>query len=145
MDFEVQPLVYVSGAVGGTGKSMVSMAAVDYIQHGLKQPVVLVETDTANPDVYKACANEVEHHHALDLDRRDGWIELLNVCDDHKEYWIVVNGGARNLAGVREYGLGTRSEPEHHRAGVPGAMGHRTGPRQRRTAGGVPRHNARWR
>ena len=83
---------------------MVAMTLLDYVQHYLKEPVALIETDTANPDVHKAYCTEIEHTFALDLDRRDGWIELLNVCDSHRGYWIVVNGGARNLEGVREYG-----------------------------------------
>ena len=104
MNTETRPLVYVSGAVGGTGKSMVAMTVLDYVQHDLNERVALIETDTANPDVHKAYRSEIEHTFALDLDRRDGWIELLNVCDNHPGHWIVVNGGARNLAGVREYG-----------------------------------------
>ena len=99
-----KPLVYVSGTKGGTGKSMVAMTMLDYVQHGLEQAVGLVETDTGNSDVYKAYREDVDLHFALDLDKRDGWIELLNVCDKHPDHWFVVNAGARNLAGVCDHG-----------------------------------------
>lgn len=99
-----RPLVYVSGAKGGTGKSMIAMIMLDYLKHAVRQPVALVETDTANPDVYKAYSQEVEPHFPLDLDVPDGWIELLNVCDAYPDHWFVVNGAARNLTGVRDYG-----------------------------------------
>ena len=99
-----KPFVYVSGAVGGTGKSMTTMTMIDFAQHELKQPVALIETDTANPDVYKAYSGEVDVHHAFDLDTPEGWIEALNVSDAYPGHWIVVNGAARNLDGVRDYG-----------------------------------------
>ena len=104
MDERAKPLVYVSGAKGGTGKSLIAMGTIDYVQHRLKKRVALVETDTANPDVYKAYGEEVDLKFALDLDVRDGWIELLNICDQHPELWIVVNAGARNVAGVVDHG-----------------------------------------
>ena len=104
MATEEKPLVYVSGAKGGTGKSMVSMTMLDHVQHGLGQPVALVESDTANADVHKAYNGEVKPCYALDLDGADGWIELLNISEAYPEHTIVVNGGARNLDGVQEFG-----------------------------------------
>ena len=104
MTTEGKPFVYVSGAVGGTGKSMTAMTMVDFVQHVLEQPVALIETDTANPDVFKAYEEDVDVHHELDLDKPDGWIEVLDVSNAHPGHWIVVNGAARNLDGVRNYG-----------------------------------------
>lgn len=45
-------LVYVGGSKGGTGKSMVCMALVDYFRKAFpKDTLLLVETDTSDPDV----------------------------------------------------------------------------------------------
>ena len=46
-------MFYIGGSKGGVGKSKVSFALIDYlISNGHK--VLLLESDTANPDVYKA-------------------------------------------------------------------------------------------
>jgi MinD superfamily P-loop ATPase len=46
-------IYWVGGGKGGVGKSMVSMALLDYLlSKGV--PALLVESDTSNPDVYKA-------------------------------------------------------------------------------------------
>ena len=44
---------YVGGSKGGVGKSLFSFALVDYLLNKDKS-VLLVDTDTDNPDVYKA-------------------------------------------------------------------------------------------
>ena len=47
------PIIYVGGSKGGVGKSKLSFALIDYLMsNGHK--VLLLESDTANPDVYKA-------------------------------------------------------------------------------------------
>ena len=97
------PIIYVSGSVGGVGKSMVSMIMIDYIQHVLKQPVRLIESDDSNPNVLRAYRTEVDEYDPLNLDEADGWIELFNLAEE-TSHWMVVNGGARNSAGLRKYG-----------------------------------------
>ena len=44
-------IIMVGGSKGGTGKSTVCSAVLDYLESQGKEPV-LIETDTANPDVY---------------------------------------------------------------------------------------------
>lgn len=46
-------IFYVGGSKGGVGKSKLAFALIDYLLDEEKQ-VVLLETDTSNPDVFKA-------------------------------------------------------------------------------------------
>lgn len=100
-----EPIIYIGGSKGGVGKSKVSFALIDYLLNDGKK-VLLLETDTSNPDVYKA-------HHAhedlgvlskkVDLDISEGWIELVNVADEFSEYTIVINSAARSNTGIEKY------------------------------------------
>jgi hypothetical protein len=95
-------ILWVGGSKGGVGKSMASIAAVDYL---LAQgtSVLLVECDNANPDVFRAYQNVVPCERT-DLDEADGWIHLVNVCDTHRDSTVVVNTAARNNLAVSRYG-----------------------------------------
>src|SRR5262249_24758477 len=67
--------------------------------------VILVECDTSNPDVFKTYGQHPEvHPELLDLDGAAGWIQLVNVCDEHRGTPIVINSAARNNVAVRLYG-----------------------------------------
>src|SRR5689334_16938493 len=92
----------VGGSKGGVGKSLVSMALVDHLLES-GESVLLVESDTSNPDVWKAYNDAVDAH-LLDLDEADGWIELVNLCDSAPKSVAVVNTAARNNRGVSAYG-----------------------------------------
>lgn len=92
----------IGGSKGGVGKSFVTMASVDHLLH-LKKKVVLVESDTSNPDVWKAYKEEVPTE-LIDLDEADGWIRLVQTCDDNPDSVVVVNTAARNNKGVSAYG-----------------------------------------
>jgi hypothetical protein len=75
------------------------------LDHLLEQgrSVLLIESDTSNPDVWKAYKDTVDAH-LVDLDEADGWIELVNACDSAPESVAVVNTAARNNRGVSAYG-----------------------------------------
>lgn len=92
----------VGGSKGGVGKSLVSMAMVDSLQV-LGESVLLIESDTGNPDVWKAYSDSTEAH-LLDLDEAGGWIELVNLCDARPDHVVVINTAARNNKGVSAYG-----------------------------------------
>jgi hypothetical protein len=78
------------------------MALVDHLLlQG--ESVVLVESDTSNPDVWKAYKDAVDAH-LLNLDEADGWIELVNLCDGAPKSVAIVNTAARNNRGVSAYG-----------------------------------------
>ena len=92
----------IGGSKGGVGKSMVTMATVDYLQQQ-GETVLLIESDTGNPDVWKAYKETTETE-LVNLDDADGWIQLVNLCDSHTESVVVVNSAARNNQGVSAYG-----------------------------------------
>ncbi|UIF85740.1 hypothetical protein [Cupriavidus sp. UYPR2.512] len=96
-----------AGNKGGTGKSMVATALIDaFLQRGV-EPFV-IETDDANPDVFKAHSERVQCA-AMSLDEADGWIELINTTDKARGVPVIVNTAARNSAGVERYGQTLRS------------------------------------
>jgi hypothetical protein len=64
---------------------------------------LFVESDTSNPDVYKAYREALPCELA-DLDRVDGWIQVVNTCDAHRDKVVVVNTPARSNAGVAKVG-----------------------------------------
>lgn len=97
----MNPIYYVGGSKGGIGKSMISGALIDYLeQQGHK--ILLVETDTANPDVAKAYKH-VETV-TLDLDRKEGWIDLVDALDRHADHVAVIQSAARANDGVSKHG-----------------------------------------
>jgi len=96
------PLYLVSGSKGGVGKSLVTLALIDYLQRHNQTPM-LVETDTSNPDVMKTIQPEIGCM-AFDLDHADGWISLVNLCDEQQDKPVVVNTAARSNHGVARYG-----------------------------------------
>jgi len=78
------------------------MATLDYLQQQ-GESVLLIETDTSNPDVWKAYQHNLDTR-VINLDDADGWIELVNVCEEHPDSVIVINTAARNNTGVSAYG-----------------------------------------
>jgi hypothetical protein len=93
----------VGGSKGGVGKSLVTMATVDYLQEDRGESVLLIESDTANPDVWKAYKESTETE-LINLDEADGWIQLVNLCDSKPDSVVVINTAARNNEGVSAYG-----------------------------------------
>jgi hypothetical protein len=97
-----KPILLVGGGKGGVGKSLLSIALVDYVSVTNRRPF-LVETDTSVPDVYKTYGGEIDAE-LVNLDEREGWIELLNLVESRPEDTIVVNTGARNQTGISNFG-----------------------------------------
>lgn len=92
----------VGGSKGGVGKTFVSVGLIDtLVDRG--ESVVVIESDTSNPDVWKMCKDE-QTCVLIDLDDANGWIDLVNTCDEHKDSVIVINTAARNNKGVTAYG-----------------------------------------
>ncbi|MGF6985559.1 hypothetical protein QFZ99_005100 [Paraburkholderia atlantica] len=96
------PIYMVGGSKGGVGKSFVTLVLVDHLRW-TDVNVVLVETDTSNPDVMKAVHGEIECG-SCDLDDVSGWIDFINFCDRHRDATVVVNTAARSQTGVAQYG-----------------------------------------
>jgi hypothetical protein len=92
----------VGGSKGGVGKTIVTMSLLDYLI-SVDQKLLLIETDTSNPDVAKAYEDVVATE-LINLDKRDGWINLINVCSENPEAIVVINTAARNNEGVMANG-----------------------------------------
>lgn len=105
-----ETIFYVGGSKGGVGKSQCCFALLDYLLDSGKK-VLLLETDTANPDTYKA-HHSYEHEGLVceiaNLDVSDGWIEMVNMADQFPEYCLVINSAARSNSGIEKYGMTLR-------------------------------------
>jgi hypothetical protein len=100
------PMYYVGGSKGGVGKSLFSFALVDYLLNH-ERNVLLVDTDTDNPDVYKAHKSlELPNLFCLinSLDDADGWADLLDTVQNYPEYTVVINAAARTKISTASYG-----------------------------------------
>ncbi len=95
-------LYWIGGSKGGVGKSMMTIALVDYLLEG-GQKVMLVDCDTSNPDVWKTYKDLLPTE-LINLDDGDGWIQLVNVCDKHRDGVVVVNTAARSSLAVKQHG-----------------------------------------
>jgi MinD superfamily P-loop ATPase len=89
------PIYYVGGSKGGVGKSTPAFALIDYLTARDKS-VLLLETDNANPDVYKDAAHEKAGFvcKAVNIDVAEGWIELVTLCGENPGHAAVVNAAA---------------------------------------------------
>lgn len=96
------PIFLIGGGKGGVGKSMLSMALLDYLR-GVESAPLLIETDTSAPDVWKAYKNDVENQ-CIDLEQKDGWLELLDTLDRNADTATVINTKAANQVGLRKFG-----------------------------------------
>ena len=78
---------YVGGSKGGVGKSLFSFALVDYLLDR-NANVLLVDTDTDNPDVFKA-HKKLALPNLLcrlnSLDDADGWADLLDTVYEEED------------------------------------------------------------
>lgn len=97
---------YVGGSKGGVGKSLFSFALVDYLLNR-NANVLLVDTDTDNPDVFKA-HKELALPNLLCrlncLDDADGWADLLDTVQNYPDHAVVINAAARTKTSTASYG-----------------------------------------
>src|SRR5690554_4938660 len=98
-------IIFVSGNKGGVGKSFLSAGMLDYLDV-LGRSWHLIETDTSNPDVWKAyCKENPERGSSINLDSRDGWIDLVNEVDQRREDYIVINTASRLSQSTQEFSV----------------------------------------
>ncbi len=100
------PVVFVGGNKGGVGKSLASMALIDYwLSQKPAKPVFLVKTDTSNPDVAHAYGKTVPHY-LPQISERDGWIDLVDKLDEpeQRKSCIVVNLASQSNGFWEQYG-----------------------------------------
>ena len=96
-------LYLIAGGKGGVGKSILTMLLADYLTQYLKRKIILIESDTSNPDVGKTFVNnEYVEVISLSLDDADGWIELVNYSAA-SEKDIVINSAARSIDAIQKF------------------------------------------
>ena len=96
-----QPIILVSGSKGGVGKSLTTMALLDYMSVNHKY-LKLIDADTNNPDVHR-CYGRLAEGEVLDLDDVEGWIRLVNICDATPFKTVVVNTPAQSNNAVHKH------------------------------------------
>jgi len=100
-------LTYVGGSKGGTGKSLFSMALVDYFRRIFPgEEIFLVETDSSNPDVgrlYKNVEGVTTVGFVLDEEEK-GWVMLADAIDETNAKHIVINSMAASNLGIQAQG-----------------------------------------
>lgn len=100
-------LIYVGGSKGGTGKSMVCMALVDYLRKMFPQDeVLLFETDSSNPDVgrlYKK-KNRIQAKGLLLTEEDFGWMKLIDEIDGTDAKHVIINSMAASNLGIEKQG-----------------------------------------
>jgi hypothetical protein len=100
-------LTYVGGSKGGTGKSLFSMALVDYFRKIFPgDEILLIETDSSNPDVGRLYKNTIGvSMEGILLDEGEkGWITMADAIDDTSAKHIVINSMAASNLGVQSQG-----------------------------------------
>jgi hypothetical protein len=110
---ELAPIYITASSKGGTGKSMSALALIDALLE-TEEKILFIESDTANPDVYRCLARDDGPTsgealpgvvmQTLKLDEREGWMELVNLVDAHRDRVVVINGAARLGDAVQKYG-----------------------------------------
>lgn len=97
-------LYFIGGSKGGVGKSILSMVLADFLTQYRNRKIILVESDTSNPDVGKTFThNDDVEVLSLSLDNADGWIELVNYSEA-SDRDIVINSAARSGEAVEKFG-----------------------------------------
>jgi hypothetical protein len=100
-------LVYVGGSKGGTGKSLVCMALVDYFRKTFpRDELLLIETDSSNPDVgrlYQKAEGVLSVGMVLNEDD-SGWMEMIDKIDETSARHVIINSMAASNLGIRQQG-----------------------------------------
>jgi hypothetical protein len=100
-------LTYVGGSKGGTGKSLVCMALVDYLRRTFPgDEILLIETDSSNPDVGRLYSDTdgVSICGVLLDEEEKGWVAMADYIDDTNAKHIVINSMAASNLGVQVQG-----------------------------------------
>src|SRR5674536_52286 len=99
--------IYISGGgKGGVGKTMVSLALIDWLaKDAVKNSVTIVETDDSNAEVFKAYENDATiKKQLINMDAQDGWIALMNLMPEWVENneQVVINTAARATESIEQ-------------------------------------------
>jgi hypothetical protein len=96
-----EPIILVSGSKGGVGKSLTTMALLDYFAANHRF-MKLIDADVNNPDVCR-CYGRLAEGEILNMDDVEDWIQLVNICDAMPFKAIVVNTPAQSNVAVAKH------------------------------------------
>jgi hypothetical protein len=100
-------LIYVGGSKGGTGKSMVCMALVDYVRKSCPDDeILLFETDSSNPDVgrlYQKTKGVITKGLILNEDD-SGWMKMVDTIAETSVRHVIINSMAASNLGIQSHG-----------------------------------------
>lgn len=99
-------IFYVGGGKGGVGKSIVSLALVDYLitKYGETKTVHLIESDESNPDVGRVYKGKIPVTTAILDENEKGWIRMAGLIEGSSDTLFVINSAARSNLGIRKNG-----------------------------------------
>ncbi len=96
-----EPIIIVSGSKGGVGKSLTTMALLDYFSANHRF-LKLIDADVNNPDVFR-CYGRNTDGEVLNLDDVEDWIQLVNICDASPFKTVVINTPAQSNVAVGKH------------------------------------------
>jgi hypothetical protein len=100
-------LVYVGGSKGGTGKSMVCMALMNYFRTTFPQDeIMLIETDSSNPDVgrlYRKTEGVIPRGYFLN-EEDSAWMTMVDAIAKTSARHIIINSMAASNLGIQNHG-----------------------------------------
>ena len=97
-------MIVVGGSKGGVGKTLVCMGVLDWIHCARREPVLLIDGDNTNPDVYKTYERELEPDpRPLNLKEDEGWLLIADACEQYPDAHIVINTGAGYIDPILQY------------------------------------------
>ena len=100
-------LVYVGGSKGGTGKSMVCMALVDYFRSTFPgDEIMLIETDSSNPDVgrlYHKTEGVISRGFFLN-EEDSAWMTMVDAIAKTPARHVIINSMAASNLGIQNHG-----------------------------------------
>jgi hypothetical protein len=100
-------LTYVGGSKGGTGKSLMCMALIDYFRKVFPgEEILLIETDSSNPDVGRLYSNTpgVVIDGLVLGEEEKGWTAMIDAIDDTRAKHILINSMAASNLGIQAQG-----------------------------------------
>ena len=99
-------IFYVGGGKGGVGKSIVSLALVDFLitKYGETKAIHLIETDESNPDVGRVYKGKIPVTSAILDENEKGWIRVAGLIEGSSDTLFVINSAARSNLGIRKNG-----------------------------------------
>ena len=98
---------YVGGGKGGVGKSMLSLALVQFLidKYGDEKEIHVIETDESNPDVGRVYKGKIPVTAAILDEEEKGWILVADTIERSRDTLFVINSAARSMMGIRKNGV----------------------------------------